>query len=333
MKKTLIVLVVSFLCACLGATIWHVNSNPDMGADFTSLATAVAHASVLAGDTLYVYGAPTLYSDISFNKELTIIGPGYFLNENTGLQQNPIPATVNNITINSGGQGSVIAGLKILGQLYFNTASCVAQRCYIRKLYVNGPNCFATQCYISYEGYDDAVTVTNSAINFLITNSYVNTNLDSNRRTIYMYDTSSGSIVNCVLQGYQHIIRNAEFYNNIVVPRGGASLSINANCVVHHNVFMAGDSGDWDTFVSPVDNLTNVNTTVFEGTGTADGIWQLCDGSVAIGYGTNGDDCGIYGGQTAYKLSGIPAIPTIYEFYAPSTGFNIPIQLRARSNN
>ncbi|MBW6513946.1 MAG: hypothetical protein K0B87_04220 [Candidatus Syntrophosphaera sp.] len=331
MKQTALLFVVSLLCACLGATIWHVNSNPDMGADFTSLSTAVGHATVLAGDTLYVYGAPTIYADIAFNKRLTIIGPGYFLNENAGLQQNPIPAQINNITINAGGQGSVIAGLQINAQLSFNTASCVVQRCYVGRLYLQGPNCFATQCFIGTGSYD-AVVVENVAINFLITNSYIYKN-NSTLRTIYMHDSSSGSIVNCVLRGYQHIIRNAEFYNNIVVPLGAASLNKNANCSVHHNVFLAGTSGDWDTIVSPVDNLTNVTTPVFAGTGTTDGQWQLGAGSVAIGYGVNGVDCGIYGGQTPYKLSGIPAIPTIYEFYAPSTGFNIPIQLRARSNN
>jgi len=78
-------------------------------------------------------------------------------------------------------------------------------------------------------------------------------------------------------------------------------------------------------------------TTVFVGsTGqSTDGQWQLKEGSPAIGAGLSGEDCGMFGGNTPYHLSGLPNIPSIYKLSMPSTsnGNTLPVTISVKTNN
>ena len=84
-----------------------------------------------------------------------------------------------------------------------------------------------------------------------------------------------------------------------------------------------------------------MSTAVFVGYSTQgsfsnDGLWVLKAGSVAIGAGVGGTDCGIFGGAKPYKLSGIPEIPAFYKLTAPSnttSGNPYTITFSVRSNN
>ena len=73
---------------------------------------------------------------------------------------------------------------------------------------------------------------------------------------------------------------------------------------------------------------------------SVDQAYQLSAGSPAIGAGIpNGAtpvDCGAFGGPNTYKLSGIPAIPSIYELQVPpsaTTTTDMLINMKSRSNN
>ncbi len=102
LKFLVMVLVVS---ASVLAKTWTVSNRP--GSNFATLSSAVASGSVLAGDTILVTGAATSYAGFTISKKLTIIGPGYFLGENTGLQADTNAAKINSsVTINS--QGTTI---------------------------------------------------------------------------------------------------------------------------------------------------------------------------------------------------------------------------------
>ena len=57
-----------------------------------------------------------------------------------------------------------------------------------------------------------------------------------------------------------------------------------------------------------------------QGALTFDNRYELKAGSPAIGAGVGGIDCGAFGGETPYKLSGIPFVPLIYQVNAPTTG-------------
>ena len=86
MKKqiTLLTAIALFIAMTTNATVWRVNNRVNISADFTTLAAAISGAS--ANDTIYLEGSPYSYGTGSFYKPLTVIGTGYFLNENDSTQ-------------------------------------------------------------------------------------------------------------------------------------------------------------------------------------------------------------------------------------------------------
>ncbi|MFB3041480.1 MAG: hypothetical protein ACE1ZS_06720, partial [Candidatus Poribacteria bacterium] len=84
-------------------------------------------------------------------------------------------------------------------------------------------------------------------------------------------------------------------------------------------------------------NQVNVDmNTVFEGSGSTDGQWQLKAGSPAIGAGTGGFDAGMFGETATYVLSGLPNIPAVHFFEAASVASEesrLPIQIKIKSHD
>jgi hypothetical protein len=117
------------------------------------------------------------------------------------------------------------------------------------------------------------------------------------------------------------------FYNNILLEGNFTA----TDCDVRNNI------GNSTQFGSYNGNQQNIDmSTVFLGIGSTDGQWQLTPGSPAIGAGILGEDCGMYGGNDPYVLSGLPAIPAIYLFVSPASasGFEgLPVQVRIKSHN
>ena len=68
-----------------------------------------------------------------------------------------------------------------------------------------------------------------------------------------------------------------------------------------------------------------------------DNGYELAPGSPAIGTGVNGGDCGVFSYDTGgypYVLSGMPAIPAIYEATVESiVGSTLPVTIKASSHN
>src|SRR5690349_9390878 len=108
MKKFNLISFVAVLTALIcfngraSGTVHRVNNNPAYSqytgsVVFTDLNAAIADPSVGSGDTLYVEASGTSYGNITINKPVTIIGTGYFLNENSGWQQNQVSSTVSKV--------------------------------------------------------------------------------------------------------------------------------------------------------------------------------------------------------------------------------------------
>ena len=92
---------------------WTVDNNPGRSPDFTQISDAVASADVMGGDTLYVAGSTTKYlGTIFFAKPLVLIGPGFFLDENTELTGASISAKLPITVWNAGSGGSVLTGFE-----------------------------------------------------------------------------------------------------------------------------------------------------------------------------------------------------------------------------
>ena len=119
MKKqiTLLTAIALFIAMTTNATVWRVNNRVNIDADFTTLAAAISGAS--ANDTIYLEGSATNYGQASVSKPLTIIGTGYFLNENDSTQAHKTTSKITYITFSNGSQGSVIEGVTITGTASF----------------------------------------------------------------------------------------------------------------------------------------------------------------------------------------------------------------------
>jgi hypothetical protein len=130
---------------------------------------------------------------------------------------------------------------------------------------------------------------------------------------------------------------NGSFVNNVIIQTPAETVYLNTpmsfadHNVSNVNIFPGGGSN--------IINADGANTyTIFSNPAISsqDGIWQLKPGSVAIGYGAGGIDCGAYGGSKPYVLSGIPAIPNFY-FADPQQaatgngGLNIHFKIKANN--
>lgn len=345
-KLSILIAVVTIASNAAFAKIWRVNNNPGVNANFTNLQDA--HDGASSGDTIYLESSATNYGGLSSSKRLIIIGTGYFLDQNQGLQAFTLLSQVGQINLNAGSAGSIIDGLSIINgsQIVINNGIDIIIRRnnflysagtnivdYITgAVAINGTgsNIFITQNF--------GVKITNNGVytGILISNNLIASNGASG-------DGSSETSIS-LNTGTVAIIKNNVF-------RRGTINAYNSN--ISNNIMFAGTmAGSGNLIVNNIGNGNQFGTadgnkvsvdmaTVFELNGSLDGQFKLKTGSPAIGagYGStnqNPVNCGMFGGSTPYVLSGIPAIPSIYFFTNQPVGSNsdpIDVQIKVRSNN
>jgi hypothetical protein len=329
MKKEFLLSVICFIILVPAgfAHVWRVNNNTGISADFSTFSAAYSVAA--NNDTLYIEGSSNSYGNITLNKPLVIIGPGYFLEQNPQTQANQTTAKFGTITFSTSSNRSMISGLEISGNITVAVGDINITRCYIKnRTYLNGSsafsNIFINANYISTGFPAKAIEGTSSVNNVVITNNVIN---GGGTPLVDLGTTYSGI-----------------FYNNVIVING---VNIN-NFFVANNIVEAGtfnqnnnvfynNIGNGTQFPANNNNQQNVNmSNVFVSSGTYDGIYVLKPGSPAIGAGNDGTDCGIFGGASPYVLSGLPGIPAIYEITMPSTGTSlngINVTVKAKTHN
>jgi hypothetical protein len=342
MKK----LTTLLLCLCaLGAnaTIWRLNNNPAVDADFTTF--QAAHDAAAAGDTIYVEGNgnEAHYGNITISKKLIIIGPGYFLNENDSTYANPIFARFLSIYIQPTAAGTEIYGLYIYtadantNHLRIRASNVVIARnsFYLHSynsilIDANVENVSITQNYV----YQIMIPYNIIANNILISNNFISNIIDLN-------NLSSAIISNNVIRAYLTHVFYSQIKNNIFYQAHTMDVLCvgNTGNFVAYNL-LAGGLVSGGTYGPG--NVGNVDmSTVFvgyptQGSYSTDGLWQLKADGPAIGAGEGGIDCGMFGGPLPYVLSGLPAIPRIYEAIVPSAGSTtsgLPVIIKAKSQN
>lgn len=218
-----------------------------------------------------------------------------------------------------------------------NISNIVIRRCRLfggsRAIYIGGvtlSGLIMVQNYIVAQASPVISIEANSGTNILIENNYIrNTTSGAGAGQGAIGNSSSSSITvrHNVVEG-AIAVNNALVENNIIVTNNSFTAN---NSIVRKNISatnnLPGGNGNQN-------NITMSN--VFVGSGSADGRWQLRSGSVAIGAGFSGVDCGMFGGSEPYILSGVPSVPRIIEFVAPKTGSSqsgLPIQLRVKAQN
>ncbi|RAK70699.1 hypothetical protein [Hymenobacter edaphi] len=301
-------------------TIRRVNNSGITGTNIYSTAQA-AHDAATAGDVIQLEPSGTSYGQLNFTKNVTVVGPGYFLGLNAGLQANPATAILDNVYFSAGSSGASLSGVTINSYLYIGASNVTVQRNYLPGGYIYTGYAASTSNINIRQNYTYGLyTYSAGANNVLVTNNII---------------SSGGVSLNAATNG--------EFVNNVVLSNTNID-----NFNVRNNYFAGA--------FQPNNNIYSYNLSAQAGFSTANNnqnnvpqtsVFALAPGSTqfdawyllkagtnpARGTGSGGTDIGAFGGNTPYKLSGIPAIPTIYQFNQTLSGNTLNVNLSTRSNN
>lgn len=346
MKKIILLSAFAALSLSLpGQTIVSVSGSSGFAADFTSLQEAID--SVPANSVIYVHAGT--YGDVTFDKPLSIIGPGYFLAENPETQVNPGAAILQTLTVNAGAENSIITGLFFNAGIIVYTSNILISRNRVGGIQLLDPTIVditIVQNYIFSNGINKNGDLGPSQI--IVKNNYIASRIEN----------MSGVVENNIIGGWWDNSRcfpstgessfptNTLFKNNIFIhPPGPPNnyppicQNTSLNNTYLNNLFV------WTSLFSELNttigsgNVTNVpldSLFISGGTFSTDAQWQLSPTSPAVGAGVGGVDCGMFGGATPYVLSGIPAGPHIYELNAEPVGASqggLNVNLKVKISN
>jgi len=329
-KHVLILSLILFSTSTIAQTIRRVNNTGiPLGANmYASLQEA--HNAASAGDIIQIEGSGSTYAGATITKKLTIIGPGYFLASNYPSFGDVRPADFYgaNIIFDTGSEGSSISGCSNLAiNVKVPNISIIGNN----DLTVDigyGSSISLTGILISKNYYVRPYGWTSKSAVLVISNNYIYS-------TYNLGDANySGTFSNNIIGG-SISLANFNTSNNILI-QGTPSFS---NCTFANNIDARALTNS-SAFGTTNGNQANVDKTkLFVGlTGTStDGQWKLKAGSVAIGAGTGGTDCGMFGGGDPYELSGIssadyPAIIKLTTSGTGSTTTPLSVTISTKSN-
>ncbi|WP_167616279.1 hypothetical protein [Maribellus sediminis] len=332
-KLTLAFIILTGIIFSVDAKSWRVNNTPGIDADFTTLTAAQDSAS--AGDTLYIEGSATSYGNFNINKKLIIIGPGYFLTENDSSQALKQTAILGQVQIYA--DGTVLSGIYATGYVLNRASNVVITRNYVTESN-NGISVAHDVSNIHdvvvSQNYCVRISRNRDVRDVLIFNNIVESYILMGTAS----DNFTGVIKNNVV-GYYIEAVHAEIKNNIIYyssnPYNGSYIGykVLAGSTYHYNLF-AGT-----TVLTGIGNVANVdmNDVFTDFTNkNVDNDFMLKEGSPALAAGENGSDCGAFGGDQPYVLSGIPGVPHIYEAIIPTSASGdsgLKVFLKIKTNN
>lgn len=336
------VAVMALVCNAAQAKTWRINNDPEAKADFLSINDAMASLEVYAGDVLYLDPGCRLPSQ-TINKGVTIIGTGYNLTESE-------EAMVAGITIKA--DDIKLTGVNVSGSIsWYNSGNydnLTIERCKTQGITVrDGDGVKIIGCYITgnVNGCDQALVLRNSIVLGQVHD--INNGIISNNTIIYNSGTATG------YSGHPlYFINNSTVTNNIIINTTTHTTTTD-NVVTHwsymtiyntavtdyntitNNVLSTDAEHAWADFPTNKFIAAKVED-IFVNEGNQEEKYQLKAGSLAIGYGTNGVDCGAFDGLYPYVLCGRPQfVPYIYDAQIPNTPADgkLNITLKIKSQN
>jgi hypothetical protein len=306
--------------------IWRINNNNGVVADFTT--AQAAHDAAAANDTLMFEPSGNGYGNITVIKKLTLFGVGYFLSNSNPNSPITSDTSLGTVTFNVGSSGSLISGLTVTAYVNINTSNITVKGNNGGTLTVAA----AASNVVIARNFNMYVDTQGTCSNIVVSNNYL-TGIDVN-------DTQVGVIVSYNVIKGTLTCTGQTFSNNIYVQ--GSSVTLTSSTVSNNiDARVAGSS----VFGTSNGNIGNVSPlVVFVGgavsgtnyTPAYDGDLVLKAGSPAIGAGIGGVDCGIFGGSSPYKLSGLPPVPLLTKFVSSGIGSNstpVTITISAQSSN
>ena len=359
---------VSLITLQANAKIWRVNNESNYDGStkygdnyggtaafpvFAQVDQAVAFGIVNNGDTIHVEGSPLIYNPTTITKELVLIGPGYFLTSNPEVSNNTLEASIASVTFNSGSAGSSVIGLNVTSDPGFtssyvivNVNNITIKRCQIEggvsigpslsDVYITEnffPNTLATNCLTPEGGYTP-IPPTDIIFNNNICQKTLTWGTPlANPTTFWPIQQCN----NNVFDGPDNLatpnlaFSTPEFKNNILMPTNAiVNISASAGVIVYNIGTLSTQFGTADNNL-----VVPAITTLFVTSTSTDGAYQVATGTQANNTGSDGTDRGAFGGavvKSRYMLSGLAAIPVIYQITTPgATSTTLPVTISART--
>ena len=332
MKKILFLLIVLISTQQTQAKIWRVNNNPSLSADVLqaqilfNTTNTVADPEAAAGDTIYFEPSTLNYNGFTVNKaNIVVIGYGYYLSDNPGLQAMTNNAKVSNIVFGPTSTGSSISGIE--SDVDLRADNITVTRCKSTYIVLNGFSAAATlrvnKCHI-YQIYETGISTAlpNGSINLNVENCI----FSGTTSTAGAYGITLGQKIRGLFRNntcnYGNAIYCYNFYiaNNIFIGNwdfGGIGQSsnnvyrnnlfshnnnpANTNITIQVNNTSPNGGNQFAVDMAPIFNGTPDNTFVLgstynnyiaNGTFKLETKFQLKVGSVATNAGESGNTVG-----------------------------------------
>lgn len=371
MKKTLLfiglAIMVSLFTQNAQAKIWRVNNTSNYKAGttlygdnlggtssnpvFAQLTDANSSnlVSVNSIDTVHLEGTNIPYNGLSLTKSMIIIGSGYFLNENPNVSNTILESILGYITFNANSSGSQLIGVHVgvtnFGGITINVSNILIKRCsidYNVNVYYGISDITIIQNYFSNTANDNSSAVSATNTNGFPTNLIFDNNIckktlwfATSATNVYNGEECNNNVFDCpAISGSPSILMNTTSFKNNILKTSAATVNINAN-VVSSDVSYNTSASATNQFGTTNNNIviTDMSTLFVDpSTNTTDGRYQLKPGSAA---GADGTDRGAFGGLAVsnhYMLSGLAAIPVIYNIATSGVGTSgINVSIKART--
>lgn len=348
MKTTFTMLFTGLILLCAFATqAQTIRRCNNTGVTGTNIYTTVqaAHDAATNGDIIYLEPTDISYGNLVCNKLLTIIGNGYFLQQNLGLQLDTRTAIVGIVQFVNGSAGSRITGCEITSNFSVVVSNVTVERnkinsnCFVGYNTQTGTYSTVSNIIIRQNYFDNATlqlypngaatTISNVNIsNNIIVGGISSSGSYASMNSIIISNNVVGNLAGNNVASIQ--VDNAVIKNNILTYTGTSN-----NFTPRNNAYSNNISGN-TVFGTANGNQQNIAPTAMfvGGTASTDGAFALRPApNPAIGTGESGTNVGAFGGVNPYRIAGIPNVPTIYQYNQSVTGNTLNATISTRSNN
>lgn len=337
----LLPMVAAVLVSSLAAaqTYYRINNNLSGTNIFSSFQDAFnqAQAAYLGDPTqeaiFIVEGSNTLYDPATsfvFDFPVIIYGTGYYLDENPQTQADTRDSEITSLTFGPGSENSEVYGVKISTLSVETNNITVSKNKILLELNIEGNNCTASKNFIEGASSTALVTVTGATGLVFINNLVFNTEA-AGAGNMVMDNTSSGILLYNSFWGdpdnvFHNLTVQGNYFNSsefdLTTTSSNLTVSDNAG-VLPVNFLFTSAGGDSAPLAIP-DSVFCFSSAI-PGTLSSDGRYQTNTGGYMPASGNpifNGiiTTHGMYGGNDPYLLSGMPRIPSVYEYTGNASG-------------
>ncbi len=291
--KKLSLLSILLLCTTLAcnAKIWRVNNNPSLSKDVLEASTLfdgtnnISNPEAASGDSIYFEPSTNVYGGFTVTKtNIVIMGTGYFLAENTGLQASSNNSKISSIEFGPLSTGSSVTGVEITSVVYLTASNIAISRCLLPTAYIYNYAANATglridKCFISGSLIETSTQPAVTSITISVENCIFSATSQGGGNSGFSVGQKVRGLFrnNTLNQSGQMYCYNFYIANNIFVGNTGFGNVSQSGNNVYKNNLLAYPSNAQNAFVTNslpnTGNLFAVNMApVF--TGTTDNVYN-----------------------------------------------------------